>query len=42
VADTAKLFLDAHGAPRLQRCALLFLDMLGVSEARKKGDLPKH
>jgi hypothetical protein len=42
VADTAKLFLDADGAPRLQRCALLFLDMLGVSAMARSREAAKH
>jgi hypothetical protein len=42
VADTAKLFLDADGAPRLQRCALLFLDMLGVSAMARSEQAAEH
>jgi hypothetical protein len=26
------VFLGANGSPRLERCALLFLDLLGVTE----------
>src|SRR5579864_5884584 len=42
MADTATLFLDADGAPRLQRCALLFLDMLGVSAMARSEQASEH
>jgi hypothetical protein len=42
VADTAELFLAADGAPRLRRCAVLFLDLLGVREMARSTEASAH
>lgn len=40
--DTAELFLDEHGEPRLRRCAVLFLDLLGVRHMATSSEAGEH
>jgi hypothetical protein len=42
VADTAALFLDSKRRPRLRRCAVLFLDLLGVGDMARGPDAGEH
>ena len=42
MADTAQLFLAEDGTPRLRRCAVLFLDLLGVREMARSPEAATH